>query len=169
MPTIMSHAIAGAALAQLLAPARVRKPLTVASIFCAMLPDGDVLGFAAGIAYGDMLGHRGFTHSILFASLAGTAGGKWFAGVRAGVCLGVATLSHGLLDATTDGGRGVGFLIPFSAERYFFPWTPVEVSPIGLGFFSARGLHVFASELLWIWIPSLVLLSYAFWRNRRTA
>ena len=40
----------------------------------------------------------------------------------------VAMASHGVLDALTDGGRGVGFLIPFSSERFFFPWRPIPVS-----------------------------------------
>ena len=37
------------------------------SAFCAVVPDVDVLGFAFGIHYGDMLGHRGLTHSLAFA------------------------------------------------------------------------------------------------------
>jgi inner membrane protein len=32
-----------------------------------MLPDADVLAFKFGVAYGNMFGHRGFTHSLLFA------------------------------------------------------------------------------------------------------
>jgi len=30
------------------------------------LADGDVVGFAYGISYGDVMGHRGFTHSLSF-------------------------------------------------------------------------------------------------------
>ena len=56
----------------------------------------------------------------------------------------------------TNGGMGVGFFIPFDATRYFFPFYPIEVSPIGGGFFSARGLVVIKNELLWIWLPSIV-------------
>jgi len=36
-----------------------------------MLPDIDVIGFSFGIQYGDMFGHRGLTHSLCFALLAG--------------------------------------------------------------------------------------------------
>jgi inner membrane protein len=32
-----------------------------------MLPDADVLAFKPGVAYGNIFGHRGFTHSLLFA------------------------------------------------------------------------------------------------------
>ena len=70
------------------------------------------------------------------------------------------TMTHGLLDAMTDGGLGVGFFIPFSAERYFLPWTPIEVSPIGVKqFFSARGMAVIRSELLFVWVPVLAALA----------
>ena len=96
-----------------------------------------------------MLGHRGFTHSILFVLLLGVAvasiefrkekirfGSHAWLGVAAFFM--AVTMTHGLLDAMTDGGLGVGFFIPFSAERYFFPWTPIQVSPIGASNSSPR-------------------------------
>ena len=158
MPTIMTHAVVGAAIARF----GGGTPLVVASAFCAMLPDADVAGFALGIGYGEMLGHRGLSHSIAFAAAAGAvayaaAGRSW----RTALTIALATASHGVLDALTNGGRGVAFLAPFSAERFFFPWTPIQVSPIGLGFFSARGASVFVSELLWVWLPCIVLLGAA--------
>ena len=65
-----------------------------------------------------------------------------------------ATASHGALDAMTNGGLGVAFFAPFAADRYFFPFGPIEVSPIGVSrFFSGRGLAVVLSELLWVWLP----------------
>ena len=67
------------------------------------------------------------------------------------------TMSHAVLDAFTDGGLGVAFFSPFSNERYFFPWTPIRVSPIGPGFFSARGLSTLASEVVWVWAPVVAL------------
>ena len=70
----------------------------------------------------------------------------------------LATASHGLLDAMTDGGLGVAFCSPFDTRRYFLPWTPIRVSPIGLGrFLGARGLAVLRTEFLWIWIPAIAL------------
>jgi inner membrane protein len=55
----------------------------------------------------------------------------------------------------TNGGLGVAFFAPFDVTRYFFPVTPIAVSPIGIdAFFSARGLRVMANEALWIWLPS---------------
>src|SRR5262249_3667882 len=156
--TIMSHAVAGAAIAQLLAPPAARIEYSLAAAVCAMLPDIDVVGFALGVRYGDMLGHRGITHSIAFAALAGAGAWVWRRDVRLAICLLVATLSHGILDAFTDGGLGVAFFAPFSSVRYFFPWNPIEVSPIGLGFLSERGLSVLFNEMLWIWTPSIALI-----------
>ncbi len=72
-----------------------------------------------------------------------------------------------MLDALTNGGLGVAFCAPFSATRYFFPWQPVEVSPIGIApFFSQRGLEVIMSELVWLWLPASVLVACA-WVYRK--
>jgi len=73
----------------------------------------------------------------------------------------VVTASHGMFDALTNGGRGIAFFAPFSNHRYFFPWRPIQVSPIGVGFFSARGLLALASESLWIWLPSAIIAASA--------
>jgi inner membrane protein len=65
------------------------------------------------------------------------------------------TASHGMLDAMTDGGLGVAFFAPFDNARYFFPWRPILVSPIGIAqFFSGYGLDVLLSEFVWIWVPA---------------
>ena len=70
----------------------------------------------------------------------------------------IATASHGLLDAMTDGGLGVAFFSPLDNSRYFLPWRPIRVSPIGITpFFTARGLAVLKSEFVWIWIPAGLL------------
>jgi inner membrane protein len=39
-------------------------------------------------------------------------------------------------------------LWPFSDERFFAPWTPLPVAPIGRAFLSAEGLRVALVELL---------------------
>ena len=140
-----------------------------------MIPDFDVLGFSFGVRYGDFWGHRGFTHSLVFAALlAGTAflltSLSGLAGVGVWPLLAyyfVATASHGILDAMTDGGLGVALLSPFHNERYFFPWTPIRVAPIGVtSFFSARGWAVLQSEIICVWIPA-ALLAVMCWLLRR--
>jgi inner membrane protein len=83
------------------------------------------------------------------------------------VYLFLATASHGLLDALTDGGHGVAFFAPFENSRYFFPFTPIEVSPIGISrFFSSRGLEVLLDEVQWIWVPAGVLIGGAWLASR---
>ena len=78
------------------------------------------------------------------------------------VFLFLAMASHGVLDAMTNGGLGVAFFSPFNNGRYFFPFHPVEVSPIGVGrFFSQRGITVIVSEIKWLWLPSAVVVALA--------
>jgi inner membrane protein len=79
-----------------------------------------------------------------------------------GAYLFLATASHGFLDALTNGGLGVAFFAPFNNNRYFFPWRPIQVSPISLGkFLSQRGYLVLKSELLWIWLPTALVATIA--------
>ena len=79
-----------------------------------------------------------------------------------------ATASHGILDAMTDGGIGIALFAPFDAGRYFLPWRPIPVSPIGVGrFLSARGAAVLRAEVLLVWLPAIALTLAAMWRRRR--
>jgi inner membrane protein len=74
----------------------------------------------------------------------------------------LATASHGVLDALTDGGPGIAFVVPFDDTRYFLPWQPIRVSPISLErFLSARGLRVLRSEAIWVWLPSAIVAGAA--------
>ncbi|MDR1064113.1 MAG: metal-dependent hydrolase [Azoarcus sp.] len=162
MPTIVSHAVP--ILASRFAMKRVFPVrLFWLALFCAMLPDLDVIGFRFGVQYADWLGHRGFSHSLAFAAFcAGLA--AWAAPALrcrrtlAAAVVFAAVACHILLDALTSGGLGVAALWPFSNERFFFPWRPIRVSPFGLrAFLSARGLAVILSELLWVWLPCFAL------------
>jgi inner membrane protein len=156
------HAIAagalGAACYRPAWPARV----WVLGAACAILPDADVIGLPLGVPYGSPLGHRGLSHSLVFAAAVAAVvvalAFRHVPGVSRGRLWGylfVATASHGVLDALTDGGLGVAFFAPFDDTRYFFPFRPVVVSPLGIRpFFSAWGLRVLESELVWIWLPA---------------
>ena len=133
------------------------------TVLCSLLPDVDVVGLFLGIPYSHMLGHRGFTHSIVFAILVGLVVPRlasptisyWTPSYwMSALYFSLVTMSHGFLDAFTDGGLGIAFFAPFGSTRYFFPWRPLTVSPIGFTqFFSEWGMDVLLSELLWIGIP----------------
>jgi inner membrane protein len=127
-----------------------------------------VVGFFLGVRYSDTLGHRGFSHSLLFSLLVAVLvtavafpavkrlSKQWCALTA---CFFAAAASHGVLDAMTNGGYGIAFFSPLSSTRFFLPWRPLEVAPIGVrGFFSRWGWDVLMSELLWIWLPLAVIL-----------
>ena len=164
MPTIMTHSIVALSAGCIFDRRDVSKRFWVLAIMAAVIPDADVIGYQyLYIPYGHVLGHRGFFHSPCFAAL--------FSLVAVGLCFRqerilsrrwwlyvlfffVVGASHGLLDALTNGGRGIALLSPFSNQRYFLPWTPIEVSPLSVrAFLSQRGLAVMKSEILWIWMP----------------
>jgi inner membrane protein len=174
MATIFSHAIVAVALKSACPAPAVPKRLWMAGALCAMAPDLDVVSFYLGIPYGHVLGHRGITHSILFAVLLGLVCTfalypRRRAGVRRGLVwlyLSLATMSHALLDGLTNGGRGVAFFAPFENSRYFLPWRPIEVSPIGAHFFSRAGVEVMLNEMIWIWLPAAAFVLVA-WLVRR--
>lgn len=135
----------------------------VAGAVLAIAPDLDVVAFRLGIPYEHVLGHRGLSHSLALAAALsalvvalGFRGRPW-AGerVRLWLFLFLATASHALLDMLTNGGHGVALFAPFTAERFFFPWRPVRVSPIGIErFLSPRGAAILANEFRWIWLPA---------------
>jgi len=69
------------------------------------------------------------------------------------------TSTHTVLDAMTNGGLGVAFFSPFENSRYFLPFRPLEVSPIGVKrFFSARGVTILLNEFCYVVLPLLGFL-----------
>ena len=117
------------------------------------LPDFDVVGFAFGVQYADAWGHRGATHSFVFALALGCVVGLLAPrfgrpALRTGVIASLVLMSHALFDIFTDGGLGCALLWPFDLTRYFAPWTPIPVSPIGLGYLSVYGMFVAVAELI---------------------
>jgi len=182
MASIISHVAAGAALSIAFAPESASGRTWPVAIAAAVLPDVDSLLYYFRISDSPALGHRGFIHSpflgllmsallmFLFFRDEALFSGRWF---RYFFVFFLAWASHGFLDALTNGGQGVAFLSPFSGKRYFFPWTPIQVSPMRIkSFFTPRGWSVFKNELVWIWLPGLMLVSVSrlarFWmKNQR--
>lgn len=163
---MITHPAVPMALSVLLPPEMVSPSLLIAGSACSVIPDLDVIGFSFGVKYSDMLGHRGLTHSLFFAVALAAATTAIVFYANAGnhvvifLFLFLSTLSHSMLDALTNGGLGVGFFAPFSNKRYFFPYRPIKVSPIGIaGLFSYRGIEALLSELKWVWLPSLTFFA----------
>ncbi len=171
VPTGLTHAIVPVVVGKAITGRGLGRRFWVLAVFCSVLPDLDVVGFRFGVEYGDFFGHRGFFHSLFFAFVVssvvsllafrklGVFSKKWW--VVWGFLFGVGA-SHGLLDAFTDGGLGIALFSPFDTTRYFMPWRPLRVSPIGVSvIFSSRARRVLLSEIVGIWIPLTVMLVFA--------
>lgn len=170
MASIFGHGLVAYTITKVV-DSKSSKLLIFLAIVSSILPDLDVLGFSIGIDYLHPLGHRGFTHSILFALLWSTLLTFFFGKSRKlvfAIVLFLSTVSHGLLDAMTSGGKGVGFFIPFDNSRYFFPFREIKVSPIGVEkFFSEWGIRVILSEIKYIALPCLIILVTLFFIRKR--
>jgi inner membrane protein len=160
--SLFTHAVVGAALGQV-SDREWRKDWHFWGLVvtCSILPDVDSIGFHAGVPYGALWGHRGMTHSLLFAAVVAAGLAQAFrrafpARWKLSALLFAILASHGVLDAMTNGGLGVAFFAPFDTHRYFFSWRPIQVSPIGISrFFTWRGMRILSSEALWVWCPAL--------------
>jgi len=168
MPTFLGHS--AIAVAASLSSGSIRRSwkLLVLSIFCSILPDADVIGYQwLYIPYNSFFGHRGFFHSPFFAALLSMIIVLLFYRKEASfskqsrlfLYFFLLTSSHGVMDAMTNGGHGIALLSPFSNYRYFLPWTPIQVSPLGIkAFLSQRGFAVLKNEFFWIWMPSCFIV-----------
>lgn len=170
MATIMTHALVAGTFYKL--TQKKNRLILKLCLIGSILPDADVLGFRFGIEYAHPLGHRGFTHSILFGLLYALFCLIFFrkeshkSKIFLFLLFFFSIMSHGLLDMLTNGGLGVGLFIPFENSRYFFPITPLEVSPIGAHFFSPRGIAVLLNEFKLIALPCIGILVTIFIRKR---
>jgi inner membrane protein len=113
------------------------------------LPDADVIGFGFGIITRTSGAHR--THWCS-RSRSVPQLGHWLRcsnGPRCGRRSPPFSWSRAIRSSTlTNGGLGCALFWPFDDTRYFAPWRPIPVSPIGLGFFSAYGMFIAVVELV---------------------
>jgi inner membrane protein len=168
MATVISHGIVGFVSARLGVRQEMPKAFWYLTFFAPMAPDLDAIGLKLGIPYADCLGHRGASHSIVFAAFLSVVlvlalqltkafrpeSSKYIAAV----VLFLAVAEHGMVDAMTNGGLGVAFFWPISCKRYFFDFRPIQVSPLGAARFLDRSAAIASSELRWLVVPCLVLL-----------
>lgn len=172
----IAHLATGLAAGRLLLSNKHRpgkqSPRPLAMVILSLLsiaPDIDVVAFRLGIPYSAPFGHRGVTHSLMFALMLGVLAAAavhrlldssfW----RTAVISVLTIASHPLLDAMTDGGLGVALAWPFSNARFFAPVRFIPVAPIGAAFLSGRGLHIALIEFVYF-APVFV---YALWPRQR--
>ncbi|MBB6612284.1 metal-dependent hydrolase [Pontibacter sp. Tf4] len=179
MASAFAHALAALTIGKAYPNKYTSAKFWVLGAFCTIVPDADVVMFKFGVPYEHLFGHRGFSHSLVFALLLGIdVTIVFFRNTRFGSKQGfllvlyftLCTASHILLDALTNGGLGVAIFAPFDNTRYFLPWRPIQVSPIGVGnFFSEWGWRVIKSELVWVGLPAIVCLAIVWFFRRRTS
>jgi inner membrane protein len=159
VPTPISHAAVGFAIGTWTQPAPPSLRICVAASACAALPDIDVV-WSMSLPDSSPFAHRAITHSIVFAVAAALCMRAVFfrqGPRRITLTLGIAALSHSCLDAFSRYSLGIAFFLPFSAQRFRFPWTP-------LGSVSLAGQ--LAQEALVVCLPA-VLLAWLGWSVRR--
>jgi len=179
MPTALTHAVVALAAGKICFARPMPARFWVLAAACSVGPDLDSGLRAFGVNYEQLWGHRGMTHSLVFAFavaliVVATAFGRdapWFSRRWWNLFsfFFLITASHGFLDAFTNGGLGIAFFAPFDRTRYFMPWTPIQVAPLGVSrMFTSRGAQVMASEILWLWIPLLAILAAVIMARRKT-
>lgn len=166
MPVVVTHSILGLIAAKTITSRKVSFKFLLLSMVCPALPDIDVLAMQYGVPYEHLFGHRGFTHSLLFALVLSLAvvllffakpslkpRRRWF---LVGYFF-VLTASHGLFDMLTQAPRGVALLSPFSNARFQSPWRPIQASPI-MVFFNELKFQAIADDFVWLVFPALLIL-----------
>ena len=158
MPTPISHAAVGFAIAAWTEPRMPTRRVCIVAAACAALPDIDAIGWPLHIPNTSLFSHRAITHSLTFALVAAVAativcfrGTPWTPRrARIALVLGLALVSHVCLDALSTYSVGVEFFAPFSQQRFRFPWTP-------LGAPGGSVLGQLAQEAIFILLPAVLV------------
>jgi inner membrane protein len=163
MPTFVGHSLVALSVCAALQRTPLGKAMSFPGwlallVIVSILPDLDVL-MLRWFPYSHPLSHRGLGHSLLFALvaafcitiscyLAGIVRGKLLTLILVWLVVAAVMGSHGLLDALTDGGLGIGLLSPLNWRRYFFPIRPIPVALLSPStMFSPYMLHVYTVEV----------------------
>ncbi len=163
MPTFVGHSLVALSVCAPLQRTPLGKAMSLPGwvtllVIVSLLPDLDVL-MLRWLPYSHPLSHRGLGHSLFFALvaslcitiscyLAGIVRGKLLTLFLIFLVVAVVMGSHGILDALTDGGLGIGLLIPWDLTRYFFPVRPIPVALLSPStMFSPYMLHVYTVEV----------------------
>lgn len=133
----------------------------LAAIVAACAADLDFILAPFSQSPDDLLAHRGLLHAPLWSVVIGGIIGAHLAGRRGAVVVALAGVGHALLDALTWGGPGVAFFAPLSTVRFLLPLKLAPVVPLGLPeYLSALGLIAVATEVLFILVPTVLILRF---------
>lgn len=163
MPTIFTHALLPVIAAVGLSNPRLSSRLVAAGAAVAILPDADIVGRYFGVPHSADFGHRGATHTLIFALLVASLALPSARRMRASpgaafAFIFLSVLSHPLADMLTSGGKGIMLLWPLEDERFKFWAHPVRASAVGLqGFETGTIWPTLMSELIWLLIPAALL------------
>jgi len=166
VPSTLSHAAVAIAAGTVFSSRPAPKHFWSVSIACAVIADIDLIPFLFGVPYNHFFGHRGFFHSIFFGLLVSIAATKYVSSVSKGLpeawvryftLFFLLCVSHGLLDALSNGSIGVALFSPFDPTRYFLPWQPISMVRMRV-FLTTWSLAAIRSELFLVWIPSCLVV-----------
>ncbi|MCC6317823.1 MAG: metal-dependent hydrolase [Gemmatimonadaceae bacterium] len=178
MASSVGHALVALSIAKnLQGPLRVGLGGWLAVALVGNLPDVDRLLPGALREFHPLFRHRGLTHSLIFACIAGLAMALVWTLVRrereewmrvyAISCLAVG--AHALIDMATEYGDGVAVLYPISDETMKFQWQPLGA--VDLKRYPSRSLKVamvLGNEVILVWLPAVLALAVAQWRRRQS-
>lgn len=125
----LTHIVLGACIGEAIAGKKLGKKAMLFGAIAQSLPDIDFLAAVWSTPTENLLAHRGFTHSFLFTFLLmlllATIAKRWDRNIRLSFqkwvfFFGVQLLIHLLIDGLNV--YGVGWLEPFSHQRYAFNW-----------------------------------------------
>jgi len=162
MPSIPTHLLVGAALGQAAAqPMRSDWRFWTAALVCSALPDVDVIDSRLTCNMG-FVGHRGMTHSILFAALVelrprcfSVEAERSFCGMLLCCFDDCVSWFSGCNDKRRSGNC---VLLAVRSDAILFPWKPILVSADWTRAISSqRGAAVLGSEIIYVWLPALAI------------
>lgn len=179
MATFISHPIFGAGVACIFDRTQSKEAsqrFIILSTLCQWVPDIDTFSYLFAIDERHPLGHRGLTHSGVFAlALAFTVMTIFYRSYRLNrtqwwgcyIWFFVITLFHGIFDALVDAALGVAFFWPLSLERYRFAWRPLMDVPIRFSeFLSIRFWHAQWIECqFFALILACLYVAYRLWKS----
>ena len=167
MPSLFGHAVAGLAITESFRAEPLPRRTWLLAPLCAVAPDLDWFASFLTFHKNHILNHRGVAHSLFGALLLAlfilAFGSRKEQRVgRVALCLALAAISHGLMDACTSGGVGVAMFMPFSDSRWACIWQPIQVAPLPVGREDCwLFLASLRSEAFWIGLPALGMVTWS--------